>query len=63
MPLTRVWLAASANTFRELRAAAQKSIETRTAPKKLKAYKQEGLFKQVVKCVELLQSNPRHPGL
>ena len=54
MPLTLVWLAASANTFRELQAAAQKSLETRTAPKKSKNSKQEGLFKQVVKCVELL---------
>ena len=63
MPFTLVWLEASANTFRELQAAAQKSIETRTASKKSKASTQEGLFKQVVKCLELLQSNPRHPGL
>ena len=63
MPLTLVWLAASANTFRELQAAAQKSLETRTAPKKSKNSKQEGLFKQVVKCVERLHSKPRHPGL
>ena len=63
MPLTLVWLEASANTFRELQAAGQKSIETRTAPKKSKNSKQEGLFKEVVKCVELPHSNPRHPGL
>ena len=36
MPFTLVWLEASADTFRELQAAAQKSIETRTAPKKSK---------------------------
>ena len=63
MPFTLVWLEASADTFRELQAAAQKSLESRAAPKKSKASKQEGLFKQVVKCVELFQSNPRHPGL
>ena len=63
MLLTLVWLAASANTFRELQAVAQKSLESRAASKKSKASKQEGLFKQLVRCVELLQSNPRHPGL
>ena len=63
MPFTLVWLEASADTFRELQAAAQKSLESRAASKKSKASKQEELFRQVVKCVELLQSNPRHPGL
>ena len=63
MPFTLVWLEASADTFREIQAAAQKSLERRTASKKSKASKQEGLFKQVVKCLELLQSNPRHPSL
>ena len=63
MPVTLVWLAASADTFRELQTAAQKSIESRAASKKSKASKQEVLFKQVVKCVELLHSKPRHPGL
>lgn len=63
MAFTLVWLEGSAETFGELQAAAQKSLENRTASRKSKTSKQEGLFKQVVKCVTLLQSNPRHPGL
>ena len=63
MPFTLVWLEESADTFHALEAAARKSLENRRKSTKAKASKQEGLFKQVVKCVELLQANPRHPGL
>jgi hypothetical protein len=63
MPFTLVWLEESASTFAELEAATRKSLENRKKSKKGKAARQEGLFKQVLKCVELLQANPRHPGL
>lgn len=63
MAFTLVWLEGAADTFGDLQAAAQKSLASRTKSKKSKASKQEGLFKQVVKCVALLQENPRHPGL
>ena len=63
MPFTLVWLESSTDTFHELEAAARKSLESRQKSTKAKASKQEGLFKQLVKCVELLQANPRHPGL
>ena len=63
MPFTLVWLEESADTFHELQEAVLKSLENRQKSKKTKASKQEGLFKQIVKCVELLQANPRHPGL
>ena len=63
MPFTLVWLEESSETFHKLEAAARKSLENRGTSRKAKASKQEGLFKQVVKCIELLQSNPRHPGL
>ena len=63
MPFTLVWLLESADAFHELQEAALKSLENRQKSKKAKASKQEGLFKQIVKCVELLQANPRHPGL
>ncbi len=63
MSFTLVWLEASTDTFHELAAAARQSLERRQKSSKAKASKQEGLFKQVVKCVELLQANPRHPGL
>ena len=64
-----VWLDASADTFNELETAARRSLENRRkshkakTKAKAKASRQEGLFKQVVKCIELLQENPRHPGL
>ena len=63
MPFTLVWLESSTDTFHKLEAAARKSLESRQKSTKAKASKQEGLFKQLVKCVELLQANPRHPGL
>jgi hypothetical protein len=63
MSFTLVWLEESAITFQALEAAARKSLENRQRIKKARASKQEGLFKQVLKCVELLQTNPRHPGL
>jgi len=63
MSFALVWLEESADTFRELEAAARKSLENRQKSGRAKASKQEGLFKQIVKCVELLQANPRHPGL
>ncbi len=63
MSFTLVWLDGSADTFHELQAAASKSLENRQKSRKAKASKQEGLFKQVLKCVGLLQASPRHPGL
>jgi hypothetical protein len=58
-----VWTREAANTFHELREAAIESRATRPKAHKAKASRQEGLFKQVVECVSLLESNPRHPGL
>ena len=63
MPFTLVWLEGAADTFHELEAAAQKSLDNRQKSRKSKASRQEGLFKQVVKGVLLLPENPRHPGL
>lgn len=44
-------------------AAAAKALATRQRQGRQKASRQEGLFKQVHKAVQLLMSNPRHPGL
>lgn len=63
MSFTLVWLEGAADTFHELESAAQKSLDNRQKARKSKTARQEGLFKQVVKCVLLLQENPRHPGL
>jgi hypothetical protein len=49
--------------FQELEDAAKKAFETRTKSKKSKSSKQEGLFKQVRKTLQLLSENPRHTGL
>ncbi len=58
-----VWTVTAASSFEQLRAKAQASVENRAKSKRAKATKDEGLFKQVVKCITHLQSNPRHPGL
>ena len=63
MPFTLVWLEESADTFHELQDVALQSLANRQKSRKAKASKQEGLFKQVIKCLELLQENPRHPSL
>ena len=39
------------------------SLRNRQRDKRAKASKDEGLFKQVEKCVRLLLDNPKHPGL
>ncbi len=51
------------DTFNELEEAAKKAFQTRQKQKKSKSSKQEGLFKQVRKTIQLLSENPRHTGL
>ncbi len=46
-----------------LKSAAEQALGNRIKSKKKKTSKQEGLFKQVYKTLELLANNPRHPGL
>ncbi len=53
----------AAKTFNDLEQAAKKSIETRQKQKKSKSYRQEGLFKQMRKTIQLLSENPKHTGL
>ena len=55
-----VWIPVAEQKYSELDAAAKKSLENRKKNKKEKASPIEGLFKQVDKCLELLQSNRRH---
>ena len=63
MTFALVWLEGASEAFHALRDAAQKSLQNRHKSNRAKASRQEGIFKQVVKSVELLQENPRHPGL
>ena len=57
------WTHAAAETYAELQAKAQASVQGRAKSKHAKATKDEGLFKQLHKCLTHLQANPRHPGL
>ena len=63
MSFAVLWTKDAERTFLELQDAAEKAIAARSKSGETKTTKAEGLFKQVVKCVELLTSNPRHPGL
>lgn len=63
MPFTLRWALKAEETFRSIQAAALASTQNRTKNKNTKPSKSEGLFKQIDKCVRLLISNPRHPGL
>lgn len=63
MPFKLLWAVDAQQTFLELQEAAERSHASRERSGRAKASKQEGLFKQVVKCLDLLASNPKHPGL
>ena len=58
-----MWGDDAAQTYAALRAKAETSLRARRRSAKAKATKDEGLFKQVQKCISLLLTNPRHPGL
>jgi hypothetical protein len=61
MPFSLIWQTEARQTFDQLMADAQAALKQRNG--KGKSAKAEGLFKQVLKCVQLLAENPRHPGL
>ncbi len=57
------WFAESRAAYERLMANAHARRKTRRAKSKRKSTRDEGLFKQVQKTIELLAQNPRHPGL
>ena len=61
MPMAVVWQTLASQTFEKIMADAQAALSQRHG--KGKSTRAEGLFKQVLKCVEFLAVNPRHPGL
>ena len=61
MSFDLLWQTAARETFDSLTKNAQAALQQRSG--KGKSTKVEGLFKQVLKCVQLLSANPRHPGL
>jgi len=58
-----IWSPEAEARFETIVHAAESAAETRKKTSRTKASKQEGLFKQVYKCLQLLSTNPRHPGL
>ncbi len=63
MSFSPVWTEEAADTYQHLREKAVSALESRKQSGKKKSSRQEGLFKQVKKCVDLLLENPRHSGL
>ncbi len=57
------WTRLASETYADLRIKAEKSFANRSAKKKKKSSKAEGLFKQVQKTLKLLREDTRHPGL
>lgn len=57
------WTERAQQQYAQLKTAAAQAHAAREKSGKTKSSKQEGLFKQVHKCLTLLSTAPRHPGL
>jgi hypothetical protein len=58
------WTTEATEVFRQLQGAAERAGTTKASKQKpTKSSKQEGLFKQVAKCVRHLAVDPRHKSL
>lgn len=57
------WTPAAKRVYEDLEKTAKAAENTRKSSGKTKSSRQEGLFKQVAKTVQLLGENPRHPSL
>jgi len=57
------WTLKAEEVYQELEKLAKTAFENRKKRGKNKSSKIEGLFKQVYKTINLLMSNPCHPGL
>jgi len=58
-----VWTPAAYESYERLSVAAKAAWEARKKSARKKSFRGEGLFKQVSKCIQQLQMNPRHPSL
>jgi hypothetical protein len=58
-----IWTEEAAEVYSDLKSEAEAALKSRKKSQKRKSSKQEGLFKQVKKCIDQLLENPRHPGL
>ena len=60
---TLLWVQDAQERYEVLRGAATRALESRSDKGKAKSSRAEGLFKQIHKTLDLLRSDPRHPGL
>ena len=58
-----IWTQRAKNKYNEKLLKARQTTESRRTKQKTKASKQEGVFKQIQKTLQLLSTNPKHPGL
>ena len=63
MAFTPCWSVEALETYNRLKRNAEAALQHRKKSGKSKSSKEQGLFKQVHKCLTLLLENPRHPGL
>ncbi len=63
MRFTLKWTPRGRDDYKGLRTAAEAAKAGREAQGRDKSSKAEGLFKQFVKTLNFLTSNPKHPGL
>ncbi len=63
MTFSPVWTEEAGEVYSELKSRAVAALEARKKSGKSKSSRQEGLFRQVKKCIDLLLENPRHPSL
>lgn len=57
------WTQSAQDEYNTLKKNAEQAEEARRGQGRSKSSKQEGLFKQVKKTIQLLKSNPKHPSL
>jgi hypothetical protein len=57
------WTIEAEEFYKELEERAETVFANRKQRNQTKSSKIEGLFKQIYKTINLLKSNPRHPGL
>lgn len=57
------WTQEASAAYARLKSKAETALGVRRQKARAKSSRDEGLFKQVHKCVSLLAENPRHPGL
>jgi hypothetical protein len=63
MKFSLIWDRKAQDTFKDLRLKADAALTAREKTQRKKSSRDEGLFKQVRKCIQQLQVNPRHPSL